>query len=39
MKDGRLYDANRLDEVWTRKRQLLGQVHSAKPVGLDAGIR
>jgi hypothetical protein len=39
MKDGRLYDANTLDEVWPRKRPLPAQFHSAKPAGLSAGIR
>lgn len=39
MKNGRLYDANTLDEVWPRTRPLPAQFHSAKPVGLSAGIR
>ena len=38
MKNGRLYDASTLDEVWPRKRPLPAQYHSAKPVGLHAGI-
>ena len=39
LKNGRLYDASSLDEVWPQKRALPGQFHSAKPVGLSAGIR
>ena len=38
MKDGRLYDANSLDEVWPTKRPLPPQFHSAKPVGVAAGV-
>jgi Tol biopolymer transport system component len=38
MKDGRLYDANSLDEVWPMKRALPPQFHSAKPVGVAAGV-
>jgi hypothetical protein len=39
MKGGRLYDANTLDEVRPTKRALPPQFHSAKPVGLAAGVR
>jgi hypothetical protein len=38
MKDGRLYDANTLDEVWPRQRTLPAQYHNARPTGLAAGI-
>ena len=39
MKNGRLYDAETLDEVWPTKRPLPAQFHSAKPVGVSAGVR
>ncbi len=39
MKNGRLYDANTLDEVWPTKRALPAQFRSAKPAGVSAGIR
>ena len=39
MKDGRLYDANTLDEILPTKRPLPAQFHSAKPTGLSAGVR
>ena len=38
MKDGRLFDANTLDEVGPDKRPLPPQFHSAKPAGLAAGV-
>lgn len=39
MKDGRLYDANTLDEIGPTKRTLPPQFHSAKPVAGGAGVR
>ena len=38
MKNGRLYDANTLDEVWPNQRTLPAQYHNPRPAGLGAGI-
>ena len=38
LKDGRLYDANTLDEVWPNQRTLPAQYHNPRPTGLSAGI-
>jgi hypothetical protein len=39
MKNGRLYEAATLDEVWPRKRTLPPQFHTMNPTGVSAGIR
>ena len=39
MKNGRLYEANTLDEIWPRKRPLPPQFHTMAPTGVSAGIR